>query len=359
MAFGPPKPVPLAVNAAKIPRMLQCIRNWVDWKYQLKRQKDGTLKWTKVPFQPNGRCASHADVRTWSTFDTVLDAYQGGGFDGIGLVTAGAGIAPRRRDKLVLIDLDKVRDPLTGVIALWAAPILEAGIRERAYVELSPSGTGFHIIGEGPQGFMGGKANNCEMYCSLRFFTITGGLLFNPKQRTLGTLDQTIKLVSARLGIPKPTHKAPKLTRGPGVVGVRPYVDEWTDEDILEMAFTKHNGDKLRRVLNGDAGDYGGDASAADMAAATMLGFWFWLDAAAIERVMRASDLCRDKWDTKRGKVTYLQYTITRALEGKEDYYGRSGRKIENGNGQCTRITPATKRVLNKSFTNYKQWVRA
>jgi putative DNA primase/helicase len=338
MAFGPPKPVPLAVNPVKIPLMLRRIPNWVLWKYQLKRQKDGVLKWTKVPFQPSGECASAGDARTWSTFEVVLDAYQRGGFAGIGLVTAGADIPARRRDKLVLIDLDKVRDPLTGVIAPWAAPILEAGIKERAYVELSPSATGFHIIGEGPQGFVGKKANGCELYCSLRFFTITGGLLFNPKQRALGTLDQTIKLVSARLGIPKPMHKEPKLTRGPAVVGVRPYVDSWTDEDILDMVFTKHNGDKLRRVLAGDSSDYGDDASAADMAAATMLGFWFWLDAAAIERVMRASDLSRDKWDTKRGKVTYLRYTIDRALDGKEDYYGRPGRIISNDNNAWVRV---------------------
>lgn len=359
MSFGPPKPVPLAVNAAKIPLMLRRIPNWVMWKYQLKRARDGALKWTKVPFQPSGECASADDVRTWSTFDVVLHAYQRGGFAGIGLVTAGSGIPPRRQDKLVLIDLDKVRDIETGAIEPWAAPILEAGIREGAYVEMSPSATGFHIIGEGPQGFVGKKANNVEMYCSLRFFTITSGLMFNPKQRTLGTLEQTIKLVSARLGIPKPTHKEPKLIRGPAVVGVRPYASSWTDEDVLAVAFTKHNGEKLRRLLNGDAGDYGGDASAADMAAATMLSFWFWLDAAAIERVMRASDLFRDKWDTKRGKVTYLQYTINRSLAGKEDYYGRPGRKIESGIGQCTRITAASKRMLDKSFTNYKRWVRA
>jgi len=330
MAFGPPKPLPLAVNADKIPMYLRRIPNWVLWKYQLKRQKDATLKWTKVPFQPNGRCASHADVRTWSSFEDVLDAYHAGGFDGIGLVTAGTSIAARRRDKLVLIDLDKVRDPKTGVIAPWAALILEAGIRERAYVELSPSATGFHIIGEGPQGFIGRKANACEMYCSLRFFTITGGLLLNPRQRTLGTLDQTIKLASARIGIPKPSDKTPPSKSGPVVVGVRPYVDEWSDDDILEIAFSKHNGEKLRRLLQGNASDYGGDASAADMAAATMLSFWFWLDATAIERVMRASDLARDKWDTKRGNLTYLQYTINRSLDGKEDYYGKPSATINN-----------------------------
>jgi putative DNA primase/helicase len=336
--FGPSKPTPLVVDAAKIPRYLQALHNWVLWRYQLKRQKDGSLKWTKLPFRPNGRCASHADVRTWSTFATVIEGYEEGTFDGIGLVTAGTGIAPRRRDKLVLIDLDKVRDVESGEIEPWAAEILEAAVKERAYIELSPSATGFHIIGEGPQGFAGRKANGLELYCSSRFFTISGGLAFKPRQRVPGKLDETIELASARLGVPKPTDRAVPKHGAPTVVGVRPYADSWTDEDILELAFTKHNGKKLRRLLEGDISDYDGDASDADMGAATMLAFWFWLDAAAIERVMRESKLARDKWDTKRGKLTYLQYTIRNALDGKEDYYGKVGRVVTNNSNVWARV---------------------
>ncbi len=315
----PIRPRPLAVNKDKIPRALRQLRNWVLWRYVLKSQDDGTLKWTKIPFQPNRQAASSTDPRTWSTFDTVCAAHERGGCDGIGFVTS-------PRDPFVLIDLDKVRDPKTGAIVPWATKILEAALQERAYVELSPSATGFHVIAEGPQGFTGKKANDVEMYCSGRYFTITSGLRFDPKQRALCKLDKTIELVSARLGIPKPSNSTRRSSRkrGPAIVGVRPYPDHWTDADILKLAFTNKNGDKLKRLLDGDTSDYRDNASDAEMAAVCMLSFWFWLNADAIERVMRNSQLERPKWDTKRPRnLDFLQYTIRRALDGKEDYYGK------------------------------------
>jgi putative DNA primase/helicase len=54
---------------------------------------------------------------------------------------------------------------------------VRAAQRERGYVELSPSATGFHLIARGPQGFAGRKANDAELYCQGRFFTITGWLV--------------------------------------------------------------------------------------------------------------------------------------------------------------------------------------
>ena len=270
------------------------------------------------PSRPCSRCIDAADM-TASAWSRRVPA-----------------VAPRRRDKLVLIDLDKACSPASGAIEPWAQPILEAAIKERAFVELTPSGTGFHIIGEGPQGFAGRKAHNVELYCSQRFFTMTGKLLSGPGQHVLGTLDHTIKVVAARLGIPKPTDR-PVPQHGAAAVGVRPYLDTWTDQDILEVAFTKHNGDKLRRLLGGDTRDYAGQ-SEADMACATMLGFWFWLDGDAVERVMRASALCRDKWDTRRSKLTYLRFTINRALDGREDYYGKPCRVVTNNSNAWVRV---------------------
>jgi putative DNA primase/helicase len=316
----PSRPIPIvAIMPDKIPRVLRRLKQWVNWKYELQPQKNGPWKWSKVPHQPNGECASHGDADTWSAFEDVVAACKTGKFDGIGFVASS-------RDPFVMIDLDKVRDPKTNDIKPWAAEIINAALKDKAYVESSPSGTGFHIIGEGPQGFLGRKANDVEMYSSERFFTITHGLRFDPKQRKLGKLDLTIKLVSTRIGIPKPVHTTTKPPATGPIVGVRPYIDSWTDADILKLAFKKKNGDKLKRLLSGDISDYGNDASAADMGAATILGFWFWLDADAVARVMEDSELYRPKWDSKRGKITYLQYTINAALRDKTDYFGKPRR---------------------------------
>ena len=137
---------------------------WVLWNYQW----DGE-RWTKVPKKPDGYGASTTDLMTWSRFKTVVDAYRKGGFDGIGFVTCSG-------DPYQMIDLDHCIDLDTGVVAEWANEILQDAKSEGAYVELSPSKTGFHIIGCGKQDVRGTKRNDAELYTSGRFFTITGVL---------------------------------------------------------------------------------------------------------------------------------------------------------------------------------------
>ncbi len=63
---------------------LKAVPNWVLAKAVV---RDG--KTTKPPFQPNGRPASHSDPATWSTFDAVKKAYEGGGYIGVGFVLDG------------------------------------------------------------------------------------------------------------------------------------------------------------------------------------------------------------------------------------------------------------------------------
>ena len=321
------RPKALAVNLQKIPHALRAFKNFVVWKYIPERDRSRATKWKKVPFQPNGAVASHSHPATWSTFDQVAKVYECGHFHGIGFVTAGKDIPKRHRDPFVMIDIDKVREPATNAIEPWAAQIINAAVAEKAYIELSPSGMGFHIIGKGPQGFVGQKANGCEIYCSQRYFTLTGGLKFNPRQRSLGTITKTIALVLKRIGMSKlPPQPKPGAHKKPSAVPRRPYVAHWTDRDILKVAFAASNGDKLRRLLAGDISAYataGEGASRAEMACVGLLAFWFWLDPVAIERVMRNSDLVRDKWDTMRGAETYLQRTIRLALIGKDNYYGK------------------------------------
>ena len=145
----------------RIPDELKALRQWLLWKLE---KRDGRM--TKVPYQPNGR---HADVtapRTWNTFDVCVRALQNGRFSGIGFVfTKGAA-------SYAGVDLDKCRDPQSGVTERWAIQIIkELG----SYTELSQSKTGWHIIVKNcGLPVDGGRNKRVEMYWSARYFCMTG-----------------------------------------------------------------------------------------------------------------------------------------------------------------------------------------
>jgi primase-polymerase (primpol)-like protein len=174
-----------AIIAENIPEELKQRPQWVCWRYE---ERDDKL--TKVPYQPNGKRASATDLLTWSAFYecrgriegltktsahlgrfeavTHFEAVGAPIFDGIGFVFSSA-------DPFCGIDLDKCRDPETGEVERWAREILKRVCD--GYVEISPSGTGIHIIVEGVVRGGGIRRGNIEMYSRGRFFTITGGSL--------------------------------------------------------------------------------------------------------------------------------------------------------------------------------------
>jgi hypothetical protein len=145
----------------KIPSELQALRQWVLWKLE---ERDGRM--TKVPYQPNGRHADATAPRTWDTFDVCVRALQTGRFSGIGFVFT------KSLASYAGVDLDKCRDPQTGVTERWATQI----IRELAsYTELSQSKTGWHIlVKKCGLPVDGGRNKRVEMYCNGRYFCMTG-----------------------------------------------------------------------------------------------------------------------------------------------------------------------------------------
>jgi putative DNA primase/helicase len=157
-----------AVQVQNIPTELGERRQWVVWRYE---ERDG--KRTKVPYVPGThRRASHSDLMTWRNFSRALQAYEN--YDGIGFMFSSA-------DPYVGIDLDHCRDPESGEIAEWAQEIVDR-VGDEAYVEVSPSGTGVHIITRGTVrgGGMRKKVEpegEIELYSQQRFFTMTGEVL--------------------------------------------------------------------------------------------------------------------------------------------------------------------------------------
>jgi putative DNA primase/helicase len=153
-----------------IPDELKTYRSWVVWRYE---ERPGEDEPTKILYSPHtGRRAKTDDMRTWASFDDALDAFQEGGYSGIGFVFSSG-------DRYTGLDLDNSRDPETGVIEPWAEQTISA---LGGYAEVSPSGRGVHIIvrGELPQRARHKREQNgrkIEAYSLRRFFTITGRAL--------------------------------------------------------------------------------------------------------------------------------------------------------------------------------------
>lgn len=152
-------PLPAVESLANIPERFTQRPQWVNWRYA-EDEKGG---WTKHPYNPRtGRKASSTDLMTWSAFDQVVEAVDD--YDGVGFVLCSA-------DPFVAIDLDDVRDPESGAIEPWAVKIIK-GFTE-AYVEVSPSGRGVHIITRGRH--KGGHNKKpIELYGQDRYITMTG-----------------------------------------------------------------------------------------------------------------------------------------------------------------------------------------
>lgn len=119
----------------------------------------------KVPKSPGGGNAKSNDPSTWGSLADAEAAAERCGYSGVGIELG---------DGLVGIDLDGcVRD---GAIEPWAQEIVDA---IGSYTEVSPSGTGVHILAYADPRTTGvvGRADHrrgIEVYNHGRYFTVTG-----------------------------------------------------------------------------------------------------------------------------------------------------------------------------------------
>lgn len=152
------------MSAKEIVKNLRSHNQWACWEADASGNEADSSH--KAPRQPDATFARVNDPSTYSTFDQALEAIQawwqrqGGGVGFI--VTAG--------DPFVFIDLDHVRDPSSGVIQEEALEIAKA---LDTLAEVSPSGTGLHLIGKGrkpsgwgngPYQLVQGKPGTIEVY---------------------------------------------------------------------------------------------------------------------------------------------------------------------------------------------------
>lgn len=284
------------VNADAIPNALKQYEHWVCWREE---ERDG--KPTKVPVDPaTGSYASVADPDTWSAFDTAYRYHRDrDDITGIGYVFTAD-------DPYVGVDLDDCRDPDTGALDDWAQDIVQ---RLDSYSEVSPSGTGVHVLvrGEKPEGKH--RSGDVELYDCDRYFTVTGH-----------HLDLTPATVNERTDAIDAVHDAylAEPDDGPGPAEA-PAGDDTplTDGEVIERASNAENGDKFLRLWMGDTSGYPSH-SEADQALCNMLAFWTGGDPDRIEQLFSQSGLVRDKW---RERPDYRERTIEKAIQDCSCYY--------------------------------------
>ena len=131
-------------------------RIWVAWD---------NVKGRKVPKSPGGGNARSNDPSTWGTYDQAVDLAARRGYAGVGIML-GNGLGG--------VDLDGAVED--GEIAPWARGVID---EFGSYAEISPSGTGVHVLFWADAEKTGaiGRANHSkgvEIYNYGRYFTVTG-----------------------------------------------------------------------------------------------------------------------------------------------------------------------------------------
>ncbi|MFW2545511.1 VapE domain-containing protein [Primorskyibacter sp. 2E107] len=113
---------------------------WAAWEEV--RQKD---RWSKPPKSPKtGYMASTTKPKTWGTRAAAQrrsDAFKTDRPKGLGIMLAGVPDLPGWR--VCGIDMDSCRNPETGELTSWAAPVLD---RFQSYADVSPGQTGVHVL---------------------------------------------------------------------------------------------------------------------------------------------------------------------------------------------------------------------
>lgn len=311
----PPKPTALPVQPDSIPVGMRARHQWVVWRYEF--NPENTKPWTKVPYNPNRSYkASHSDPNTWGSSEEALALYQRGGHDGIGYVFS-------KDDPYCGIDLDDCRTHVDGEIVPEKRRYVDQMV---SYTEVSPSGTGLHIIIEG-QLPGGGRKNaklRIELYDHERFFCFTGhtlnGMPADPQPR-----QAELEKFYAEIFGPKKTQAESCFESDTSPLTA-------DEQKILDKALAnKKNGEKISLLFDGQFEKAGYPSqSEADLALCNLLAFWFNRDPVAIDKVFRTSKLWREKWDKEHygNGETYGQHTIQKALETvSEGYSGANSKK--------------------------------
>src|SRR5215217_2089332 len=303
-------------------RNMKELRQWVCWRIEERNGKP-----TKVPYAPlTGSKASSTNPNTWASYSEAVAAYKERGYCGIGLVFT-------KDDDLVGVDLDRCLNE-AGEIEDWAREIID---ELDSYTEISPSGTGIHILLRATLPDGRNRKGPVEIYSHSRYFTVTGKHLEGTPHTIENRQEQILALRRRVLGEPVSTN-GHETTRSVASSGL-------SNQEIIMKAAAAENGQKFRRLWAGDTSDYT-SVSEADQALCSLLAFWTGPDPAKIDQFFRESGLYREKWE----RADYRERTISKALEGRTEFYGPPRTVPINLEGTNTATATNTDFVGDKEF---------
>jgi primase-polymerase (primpol)-like protein len=270
----------------RVPPELLEYKQWVLWR---RAEVNGRV--TKVPISPwSGKAAACNKPQTWSTYRHVLYALRRFPCNGIGFVFTDA-------DPFCGIDLDNCRTA-NGTITPDALDVIR---RFGSYTELSPSGTGVHILIRGKLSGKGRRTGDIELYDCGRYFTVTGKHV-SSTPFAIQSVQEALESLEAELFSVASSPQNIVVANG-----------DLSDEQIIERATNARNGGRFRRLWAGDTSDYQNDHSRADLALCRILAFWCGGDCDRVDRLFRRSGLMREKWDRRTGDSAYGHLTVKAA----------------------------------------------
>ncbi|WP_254810730.1 hypothetical protein [Natronosalvus amylolyticus] len=318
--------------------MEMCVREqWICWREE-KRNGDTT----KIPVDPEtGDFASSTDDRTWSDLETALEYAYTGKADGIGFVFT-------RTDPLVGIDLDKCRNPVTGRPDPEAKEIVQ---RLDSYTEVSPSGTGYHILIQGDLPDGRNRRGGIEMYDQSRFFTVTADHVdgtptsINERQDALEAVHEEF------VAEDDTTNDIDATTNGRRDDSSQSQTLGLEDKILLEKARSASNGEKFDQLWRGNTSGYDSQ-SEADMALSCLLAFWSGGNRLQMDRLFRQSRLIREKWDDVHHAdgSTYGEKTLERAIAATDDFYEPTTSTVETSVDAAANIDSDTASIPEGSI---------
>ena len=266
----------------KIPEELKRLKQWVCWSGD------------KLPKNPyTGGNAQSNNPETWADFGTACDAVDKYHFNGVGFMFAPPYFGVDMDD---CIDNQELVDEFVESL--------------QSYTEYSTSGTGIHIICKGslPEGSR--RKGKIEMYENRRYFIMTGNVY---DEKYLDIVDCTEKI--------KVLHQKYLYTPTPKVLPREVERITMSDQEIIDKARSCKTGSLFQLLYSGSWEGLYTSQSEADIAFCNHLAFWTQKDEAQMDRIFRSSGLYREKWDQKRGTLTYGQLTIQKACMSCTEVY--------------------------------------
>lgn len=277
------------------PEELKAYPQWVLWRSVAKPDKS----YTKLPYSAhNGGMASTSDPSTWASYDVALASSKR-------LVT-GIGFVLTENDPYAFIDLDNpTTDPRIPHDEVSSIIERQMKIEESfdSYSEISPSGTGLHIIVKGavPRGR---KRQKVELYSTGRFMTITGETY---KDKPIADRTDLLKLLWDEIGGNDDGEN----------IEVRENEQRYDDSTIHGQAANAANSDKFLALWNGRWLDVGyASQSEADFALINILSFY----SRNVEQIKRMFYLSALGQRDKAKRKTYLDKMIQRSFDNQPPY---------------------------------------